>query len=371
MFFRPPHKKHVFVAVWLTLALTLMAWPAQGASESAALERTKQELSEIRKRIAAAKGRANSIEKEVGALDAQISSLTRQIRKGEHDISSLESEIRTAQVKIGEMEAAYERASKASNDRARRLYKTGPTQALDRFLSSKSLLEFIRLQVFWEISSELDGKTMLDSARLKADLSEQRSDLEAIKGSLSAQKRWLQERQALIASARKEKATALASVQAEIAAHEKHARELEAESRRLTAALKSSNLSRSSGAVSRSGFIWPLNGRVTSEYGRRGGGFHVGMDIDGNTGDAIKASKAGNVASISCGSGYGICTIIDHGNGVTTLYAHMSRKAISGGRVETGQVIGYVGCTGSCTGSHLHFETRVNGDPQNPRNFLP
>ncbi len=73
---------------------------------------------------------------------------------------------------------------------------------------------------------------------------------------------------------------------------------------------------------------------------------------------------------VSCGGGYGICTIIDLGGGVTSLYAHMSRKVVSGGRVEGGQLIGSVGCSGSCTGSHIHFEIRVNGSPQNPMRFF-
>ncbi|MGH9199255.1 MAG: M23 family metallopeptidase, partial [Acidimicrobiia bacterium] len=205
---------------------------------------------------------------------------------------------------------------------------------------------------------------------LKADLDEEKAELLLIRSDLTAQRNWLGERKALIESARAEKDAALKSVEQRIASEEAHVRSLEKESKALTAALQSSG-SRSSGAVSSSGFIWPLRGRVTSEYGYRSGGFHPGIDIDGNTGDPIVASKAGTILGINCGSGYGTCTIIDHGGGVATLYAHMSRKAVSGGSVKQGQVIGYVGCTGSCSGDHLHFEVRVNGEPQNPRKFLP
>ena len=77
------------------------------------------------------------------------------------------------------------------------------------------------------------------------------------------------------------------------------------------------------------------------------------------------------MAGISCGTGYGICTIIDHGGAVATLYAHMSRKIVTGGQVSAGEVIGLVGCTGFCTGPHLHFEVRINGTPKNPRSYLP
>lgn len=340
--------------------------------DAEALERTRQELARIRKRLAEAKGRAAEIGREVRALDGQIQRLSRQIRVGERDISMLESDIRSAEAGITEMEQRYAGAQRASNERARRIYKAGPSETLDRLLTARSLAEFARMLVWWGVASEMDGKVMLDAARLKADLAERRQDLEAERAELHGQKGRLVERRQLLASARGERDAALRSVQTEIAEDERHVRELEQQSRELTARLREANLSRApSGAVSRAGFIWPLNGRVTSEYGRRSGGFHSGMDIAGNTGDPIRAAKAGSVVGVQCGSGYGICTIVDHGGGVVTLYAHMSRKSVGGGTVEQGQVIGYVGCTGSCTGPHLHFEVRVNGEPENPRRFLP
>ena len=119
------------------------------------------------------------------------------------------------------------------------------------------------------------------------------------------------------------------------------------------------------------GLSWPLNGPMGSPFGPRWGGFHYGIDILASTGTPIRAVKDGTVAGISCGTGYGICTIIDHGGGVATLYAHMSRKIVTGGRVSAGEVIGLVGCTGFCTGPHLHFEVRINGTPKNPRTYLP
>ena len=70
--------------------------------------------------------------------------------------------------------------------------------------------------------------------------------------------------------------------------------------------------------------------------------------------------------------GYGNAVVVDHGGGVTTLYGHMSGFNVSNGQsVSQGAVLGYVGCTGSCTGDHLHFEVRVNGSPQDPLNYLP
>ena len=126
------------------------------------------------------------------------------------------------------------------------------------------------------------------------------------------------------------------------------------------------------GVISGAGLLWPTKGRVTSGYGPRWGRLHAGIDIGASSGTPIQAAKAGEVIFSGVYSGYGNCVIIDHGGGLTTLYAHQSRVAArEGAQVERGQLIGYVGSSGNSTGPHLHFETRVNGSPQNPRRYLP
>ncbi|MCU1463386.1 MAG: peptidase [Acidimicrobiales bacterium] len=126
------------------------------------------------------------------------------------------------------------------------------------------------------------------------------------------------------------------------------------------------------GRISGAGLIWPVNGPVTSGFGMRWGRMHQGIDIGASYGTPIRAAKAGVVIFAGQMSGYGNVIIIDHGGGFSTLYAHQSQLGVSdGASVSQGQVIGYVGSTGHSTGPHLHFETRVNGSPQNPRNYLP
>jgi len=117
---------------------------------------------------------------------------------------------------------------------------------------------------------------------------------------------------------------------------------------------------------------FPLrNGKVTSEYGPRWGRIHEGMDISAPVGSAIRAAGCGVISFRGQQSGYGNIICITHSNSFSTCYAHLSSFAVgNGARVRTGQVIGYVGCTGSCTGPHLHFETRVNGQARNPRGYL-
>src|SRR5207253_10864954 len=119
------------------------------------------------------------------------------------------------------------------------------------------------------------------------------------------------------------------------------------------------------------GFIWPVNGPVTSPFGMRWGRMHTGIDIGVPYGTPIHAVAAGQVIYAGWMEGYGNLVFIDHGRGLSTGYAHQSTIAVSNGQAVTqGQVIGYVGCTGHCFGPHLHFEVRVNGTPVDPLGYL-
>jgi murein DD-endopeptidase MepM/ murein hydrolase activator NlpD len=97
---------------------------------------------------------------------------------------------------------------------------------------------------------------------------------------------------------------------------------------------------------------------------------HEGIDIGVGSGTPIRAAAGGTVIFAGWMGGYGNLTIIDHGNGLATAYAHQSAFAVGGGAVSQGTVIGYVGTTGNSTGAHLHFEVRVNGSPVNPLGYL-
>lgn len=127
------------------------------------------------------------------------------------------------------------------------------------------------------------------------------------------------------------------------------------------------------------GFQWPVvDGRVTSEYGYRihpvygTRRLHAGIDVGAARGVPIASSNDGVVIFAGTQGGYGRTVIVDHGGGITTLYAHMSEIGSAVGQlVDRGDIIGFVGASGTATGNHLHFEVRVNGGPSNPRNYLP
>jgi murein DD-endopeptidase MepM/ murein hydrolase activator NlpD len=115
--------------------------------------------------------------------------------------------------------------------------------------------------------------------------------------------------------------------------------------------------------------MWPANGVLTSRYGERWGRLHKGLDIAGS--GSIKASDNGRVLLARWYGKYGNAVILDHGNGVQTLYGHMKSLSVrEGEQVRKGTTIGIMGSTGDSTGVHVHFEVRKGGQVQNPMNYL-
>ncbi len=150
--------------------------------------------------------------------------------------------------------------------------------------------------------------------------------------------------------------------------------ELEAERQAKIAQLKERE---SRGEFNNPTFLQPIPGNVGSAFGNRihpifgVERFHAGIDIAGNNGDPIRAAASGTVIEVVSQTGYGNTVVINHGEGWTTLYAHLSTFAVSTGQqVNVGDVIGAVGNTGWSTGPHLHFEIRYEGVAQNPVRYL-
>ena len=119
-------------------------------------------------------------------------------------------------------------------------------------------------------------------------------------------------------------------------------------------------------------FVEPVQGMLTSGFGVRRRDNHKGLDIANSMGTPIRAAAAGTVTYAQYNSGgYGNLVIISHGNGVQTYYGHCSKLYVTQGQtVSQGEVISAMGSTGISTGSHLHWEVRINGVAQNPRNYL-
>ena len=123
--------------------------------------------------------------------------------------------------------------------------------------------------------------------------------------------------------------------------------------------------------------LWPVVGPITSSFGEREdpfngeGTFHSGIDISSTFGQPVRAAADGVVVTAGLASGYGREILVDHGNGIQTLYGHLSGFAVtSGEEVKVGQIIGYVGTSGRSTGPHLHYEVRIRNTPVNPHKYL-
>ncbi len=123
--------------------------------------------------------------------------------------------------------------------------------------------------------------------------------------------------------------------------------------------------------------LWPVNGRVLSGFGARSdpfngeGAFHTGVDLEATMGTPVHSAGDGVVYEAQYMSGYGNMVIVDHGNGMRTMYAHLSRyNVIPGEEVHRGDVLAFSGATGAVTAPHLHFEVRVGSSPVNPFPYL-
>jgi murein DD-endopeptidase MepM/ murein hydrolase activator NlpD len=123
--------------------------------------------------------------------------------------------------------------------------------------------------------------------------------------------------------------------------------------------------------------VWPVDGPLRSYFGERTdpfsgeGAFHTGVDIGAPWGAPVHAAADGIVLRAQWMGGYGRMIIIDHGNGVQTYYAHLSRfSVVPGQEIRQGEIVGLVGASGRASGPHLHYEVRVHGNPENPRYFL-
>lgn len=136
-------------------------------------------------------------------------------------------------------------------------------------------------------------------------------------------------------------------------------------------------VSRTSEIMSKLPLTWPVRGPVNSGYGLRRSPWtrrpeeHDGLDIGTLTGTPVQSPAAGTVVTASTGGAFGRHVVLDHGNGVRSLYGHLSKIEVKAGEpVEKGQIIGLTGNTGRSTGPHLHYEILVAGKPMDPRGFL-
>ena len=261
-------------------------------------------------------------------------------------------------------------------NRLRQIYKQGDVNILEVLFQATSLSDFLTRFEFLkriaendtELLSILEGeKAALENK--KKDLENQKADLLALKSSKETKNKQLQ-----IASSRQKDLVKELEQQKE--AYEKMLNDFKEQSEIIAATIRRMQ---SSGGQRPTWVQWPTPGqyRVTSSYGSRihpitkKQSFHTGVDIASPYGSNIVASANGKVLFAGWQGAYGNTIIIDHGGGLSTMYAHQSRFLVKAGdEVKINQPIGKIGTSGWSTGPHLHFEVRIDGDHVNPMNYL-
>ena len=358
-----------------TIAATLLI-PMVGvtAGPGKILKDHQEKLANIRSEIESDQAEAKTLREKVEALDKGLRLLQMQIADIDEEVANIESEVRNAQARIDETQLEIEKVQAKATAQAIALYKSGATETLDALLDSGSIAEIDERVEMLGVAAQQNTGALVKFGRLQVTIRAQNEALFVKKEELEAR---LADRSAVQAEQAKQSARLqenLAQLRGDLELKQSREKNLAAS----TEAIKELVLERQAKAAvaslgtSSRGFIWPLNGAVTSYYGPRWGRMHTGIDIDGYTGQPLVAVKEGTVILASYYGGYGNTVIVDHGGGYSTLYAHQSALNVSQGqRVDQGDIVGYVGSTGNSTGDHVHFEVRVNGEPEDPMRYLP
>jgi murein DD-endopeptidase MepM/ murein hydrolase activator NlpD len=355
----------------------LLAVPTAGswAGPNQELHRNREQLSRVRGLIRAHRSKAAVLKADINRLNRRITHLQIAINELDGEIDEIRADVDLARARIARTQRAIDGIKKLATSQAVALYMSGGTEALDALLDSSTLGELNdRLEMLGVAGRENTG-ALIRYGRLGTRIRQQTKALLDIKRRLDSKRAGQAELKRELDADRESMAAKFAALKDRLAHEHDRERGLEADQK----AIKEEILEAQVGAelaalgVSSEGFIWPINGAVTSPFGSRWGGSHTGIDIDGYSGQPIAAAKSGIAIYVGSGmSGYGNVVMVDHGGGISTLYAHMSGYNVSGGAaVDQGQIIGFVGCTGNCYGDHLHFEVRVGGNPVDPLSYLP
>ena len=402
------HRSRAYLALLLAVILALSSTSLAAAVSRADIEASRDRAAQAREAAAEAEARAAQLRDEAEVLDGHIRNLSGQIRdldpqiadaaartaRLQSEVNGLESKIADKEVEIAETSAEYEFQQGVLNDRITATYKQGTLFYLDLLLDSKTINDLIARTTLVQRVIASNNEIAVQLIHTGKQLETARAELERARESAATKRAEAAAVEKNLRSMRSQRATALANQQ--VAQGQKtalmHANEADAErwraqaeeeeaaARRMEAELRAA-ASRGGGTYLGGVMAWPVpGGGLTSGYGPRTHpifgtqSFHHGIDI-GRGGGTIVAAGDGTVIRADYGwnGGYGNIIVIDHGNGLTTLYAHILDGGIkvSGGQsVTKGDAIALVGSTGYSTGPHLHFEVRVNGASTNPMPYV-
>lgn len=387
-------KKTRLVAALLT-GLVLCGTPAYIGAED---EDLTNQLDQIQQQVNDQNAKKVDAETVIGSVSEQLRQIEEQLHQAsaelgiiqqqrvavENDITINERQLQEAQKRLEGREAVFYK-------RVRDIYINGRLSYLDVVIGSKDFNDFAnRLEVLRRIINS-DINLINEIKKERADIEARKQQLEANRIKLVEIEKAVIAKQSEIEQKKAERNEVLQRAQNDRATAMQAIEELNASSAQVTALLKERQAARAAAAaaaaaeqaqsytwVQGSGQLgWPASGEITSPFGYRTHPiwgttiYHAGIDIGVDEGVPVHAADGGTIVWSGWMGGYGYAVVIDHGNGLSTLYGHNSELVVSEGEaVGKGQVIAYAGSTGNSTGPHVHFEVRVNGDPVDPMGYL-
>jgi murein DD-endopeptidase MepM/ murein hydrolase activator NlpD len=402
----------------LTCVLALVVAGSASADTAQRKESVDARIAQLREKIADANRKEDILTSEISAVTSEIRGLQGDVDAASAQVAQLESELAVYKNRLAILtqlfQAQTERLQllRAQNALAERrlqlrliaLYETDEVSTVALVLSSGNLSDLIdgidlvnqvtrqdrsivgqvkRAKNEMRVARAQTEKTRAGVAQATAAVEIRTNEQRAVRDRLLASQRSLADARSLkrqtLSTVRTgeqaalEQVAGLEQVSAALAARIRAAQAVSTPTSVYSGGVSSS--ASSTGGVSAAGFIWPVSGSVASPFGYRCLAglcrMHEGIDIGAGYGTPIHAAASGTVIFVGWMDGYGNLVVIDHGNGLSTAYAHQSTIAAAMGQsVVQGQVIGYVGCTGRCFGPHLHFEVRVNGSAVDPLGYL-
>ncbi len=373
-----------------------------GSLQSQITEASAEE-GKLIKAIDASQATKKELDGKVATIDGQISVVQRSLSAATAKLETAKAEQRGAEERLAtaQQELAAARNRLAAYAVAAYTGQSAAIQYLTATIKARSIDELVAKRTYMKAVGENQSEIVATDERLRDEVKDLTVVLSAATKEADAQAKVVEGQRAELEvkrdaqdAARHEVAAEIAttdSLRAEVVARKDEflaeQRELQAQSAAIEAQLRARAEAQRAAAAAANGspslapapggFVRPVAGPITSPFGYRihpiygTSLLHAGVDIGASSGTAIRAAQAGQVVTSGWMSGYGNVVILDHGGGITTLYAHQSSLGVSeGAKVAQGQTVGFVGCTGSCTGPHLHFEVRVNGSPVDPLRYI-
>lgn len=346
----------------------------------------QQQLEEVSRQINAQNQKLSKVKKQERSILNDVQKLEKDIQKTQSEleyisgrVDYLQSSLAITRDEIGILETELEKQNEILNQRLVFIYEQGDVSYLEVLLGAEDMQDFLtRYDLLNRILQQ--DQDLIAAVQAKKDaLDSKKAALEDQKQELENNKQNQKEKQQNLDEKIDAKKVILKDVQKEKKAYEKALAELEASSRQLEAMIQQMQSKGDPDKAGTGTYTWPVPGykTINSDYGMRYhpilkvNKLHTGIDIGVPSGVNILAADSGTVIYSGWMGGYGQVVVIDHGSGISTLYAHQSTILVSKGKaVNKGQVIGKVGSTGWSTGPHLHFEVRKNGTPVNPHSYI-